>query len=394
MEQNTNELKQNAMELSASCSIGAEKVLYNELEQLQLRPISKSPGRVNFYADNKGLATVLVNSRTADRLFLVLARFHAADFDELYEGCNAVQWERWIHKTDKLLIEKARSFSSKLSSQRALQAICQKAAYDRLCKVYKQALMPESGQIVAARIRIERDIAVLELDLCGEALSKRGYRKIPTEAPLKESLAAAILYLTGWRGSFVLYDPFCGSGTIVIEAALMALGLAPGLKRSFLWEGMPDGSKEAVLLAKEAARAKINMDRDISVHASDVNPMAIEAAVYNAGLAGLKDHIRFFEARAESTQPFADRGFIVTDPPYGKRLGKQEEIEALYSSLSYFAERFSAWDMCFIVEDENFPEYFVNNSKLKNASWKKTKINDGAEIRYLQRLFIARNHHI
>ncbi len=373
------------LEISASCAIGTEKVLYNELEHLQLRPFSKKPGRVNFMADDSGIANALVNSRTADRLFLVLDRFHAKDFDELYEACNLIPWEKWVDKNDKLVIEKARSFQSTLSSQRALQSISQKAAYDRLCRVYRQAVMPESGKKMSARIRIEKNLASIELDLCGEALSKRGYRKIPTEAPIKESLAAAILYLAGWRRSFALYDPFCGSGTIPIEAALMALDIAPGLNRSFLWESMPDGSKNAIAKAKEAAKSRINMERDINIRASDIEGSKLDAAVFNTRLAGLEGRIGFSRAKAEDATPFAERGFVISDPPYGKRLGSPEDAKNLYSSLANFTDRFSHWALCFIVEDQNLPEYFKKGTDRQNLSWKKAKISDGSEIRWVHR---------
>jgi putative N6-adenine-specific DNA methylase len=238
--------------------------------------------------------------------------------------------------------------------------------------------MPETGRKAIARLRLDNDQATVEMDLCGEALSRRGYRKRPTEAPLKESVAAAILFMSGWRRSFPLYDPFCGSGTIPVEAALYAFDIAPGLGRTFSWETMPEGSPRDVELAKEQARTRVNIDREVLIAGSDSDQAALDAALANAGLAGVGDRIRFFRARAEEAAPFSDRGFIITDPPYGKRLGTPEEADRLYASLSRFAERFARWEHCFVVDREDF-------SIFTDRKGKHARIVDGAETRWLHR---------
>lgn len=371
------------MLVSASCAVGMERVVAAELEHLGLVPESRSAGRVNFRADHAGIARALVGLRTVDRLFLEAARFAAHNFDELFEGYRTIPWERWVGPRDRLIIEKARSLRSTLSAQNAIQAIAQKGAYDRLCGLYKVARMPETAAVVSTRVRIERDVATVELDLSGEALSRRGYRKNPTEAPLKESVAAAVLFMSGWRRSFPLYDPFCGSGTIPIEAALYALDIAPGLGRGFAWERMPDGGAREIAVAKEQARNAVNTDREILIAGSDADQASLNAALANAGLAGVGEHIRFFKARAESAAPFAERGFIVTDPPYGKRLGTPEAADALYASLGSFATRFRRWELCFVVDREDFGKFVTDRS---DTTWKKSKIVDGAETRWLHRL--------
>lgn len=371
------------MLISASCAVGIERVASAELERLGLVPESRSAGRVNFRADNIGLAKALVGLRTVDRLFLEVASFEARDFDQLFEGYKVIPWERWVGPQDRLVIEKARSLRSTLSAQNAIQAIAQKGAYERLCTGYQVARMPETGAIVSTRVRIERDVATVELDLCGDPLSRRGYRKTPTEAPLKESVAAAVLFMSGWRRSFALYDPFCGSGTIPIEAALYAFDIAPGLGRSFAWERMPDGGSRDVALAKEQARNAVRADREVMIAGSDADQASLNAALSNAGLAGVAQRIRFFKAKAESAAPFAERGFVVTDPPYGKRLGTPEAADALYSSLGTFAERFRRWELCFVVDREEFGSFAAGRS---DDGWKKSRIVDGAETRWLQRL--------
>ena len=366
------------MRISASCAVGTERVLAEELKHLGLPPLDKRAGRVDFMADQAALAKALVGLRTADRLFLVAGVFPAGDFDQLFEGVRQLPWEQWVGKNDQLIIEKARSLRSRLSAQTTLQSISLKAAYDRLCKLYKVNRMPETGRKAIARVRLDNDQATVELDLCGEALSRRGYRKQPTEAPLKESVAAAILFMAGWRRSFPLYDPFCGSGTIPIEAALYAFDIAPGLGRNFSWETMPEGSPRDVELAKEQARTKVNMDREVLIAGSDADQAALDACLANAKLAGVGDRIRFFRARAEEAAPFSERGFIITDPPYGKRLGTPEEADALYASLSRFAGRFSGWEQCFVVDREDF-------SIFTDRKGKHSRIVDGAETRWLHR---------
>ncbi len=374
------------MRLSASCAVGIEKVADGELDRLGIGTVSRAAGRVGFEADETGLARALVNLRTVDRIFLLAGSFRARDFDELFEGFRNIPWERWVGADDALVIEKAKSIRSKLSAQNAIQSIGQKGAYERLCGHYKVARMPETGVQIMARVRIENDMATVELDLCGSPLSKRGYRKRPTEAPLKETVAAAALFLSGWRRSFPLYDPFCGSGTIPIEAALYALDMAPGMNRRFAWEAMPEGGKTAVRDAQESAKAAIRLDRDILIAGSDMDESVLEAALANAGLAGVGSRIRFFPARATEAAPFAERGFIITDPPYGKRLGTPEEAEYLYKSLGAFADRFRTWELCFVVDREDFGGFAEHRAE---AKWKKTKIIDGAETRWLQRSIAA-----
>jgi len=374
------------MGLSASCAVGIEKVAAGELDRLGLGTVSRSAGRVGFEADAAGLAKALVNLRTVDRVFLQAGSFRAHDFDELFEGFRKLPWERWVGPDDALAIEKAKSIRSKLSAQNSIQSIGQKGAYDRLCGHYKVARMPETGVKVMTRVRIENDMATVELDLCGAPLSKRGYRTRPTEAPLKETVAAAVLFLSGWKRSFPLYDPFCGSGTIPIEATLYALDIAPGMNRRFAWESMPAGGAAAVREAQGSAKAAVRLDRDVLIAGSDMDEAALEAAVANAGLAGVGSRIRFFPARATEAAPFAERGFVITDPPYGKRLGTPAEADYLYESLGAFADRFRRWELCFVVDREEFGGFAEHRP---DAQWKRTKIVDGAETRWLQRSIAA-----
>ena len=195
------------MRLSAACAVGLERVLAGELERLGLNEDGRSAGRVAFTTDSAGIARALVGLRTADRVFLELGSFPAPDFDALFEGIRSLPWERWVGKQDRLVVEKARSLRSALAAQTALQSVAQKAAYERLCAQYRVSRMPDTGTAVATRLRLEDNRATIELDLCGSPLSKRGYRRSPTEAPLKETVAAAVLFLSGWRRSYPCTTP-------------------------------------------------------------------------------------------------------------------------------------------------------------------------------------------
>ncbi|MBU0956727.1 MAG: class I SAM-dependent RNA methyltransferase [Spirochaetes bacterium] len=371
--------KNDSFYISAACVLGAEKVLAQELTLLGFLDIERAAGRVFFSADAAGVARALINLRTADRLFLQLGSYRAEDFDQLYEGAHALSWELLIGAKDRLVIEKAKCSRSRIDSQSTVQAMVQKAAYERLCALYKQARMPETGQIISARVRLESDTAWIEVDLSGEALSRRGYRRVATEAPLKESVAAALLFIAGWKRSFPLYDVFCGAGTIPIEAALYAFDIAPGLNRSFTWDKMPAASQAALQDERAAAHDRIRTDREVLIGGSDADGSVVKAALANAGHAGLSDRVKFFQCKAEDAVPPAERGFLFADPPYGKRLGTPEEAEQLYGRLSGMAERFAGWNLCFVVDRENF------GANLGRGAPKRTKLTDGAEMRWFHR---------
>lgn len=383
---------ESTIRLSASCALGLEKVAAEELSRHGFGALAKSAGRIGFETDREGLARALVRLRTVDRLFIEAGRFPAGGFDALFEGSRAIPWERWVGPDDRLVIEKARAEGSKLAAQNAIQSVCLKGAYERLSALYKTPTMPETGNSVMARIRIDSDQATVEIDACGEALSKRGYRKRPTEAPLKETVAAAILFMAGWKRSIPLYDPFCGSGTVPIEAALYAFGIAPGLKRGFSWEKMPDCDRDALEAVRKESKARAEEamrasgDDGILIAGSDLDESALEAAKANAGLAGIASKIRLFKASAIEAAPFAERGLVVADPPYGKRLGTPAEADRLYASLGAFAARFSAWDLCFVVDREDFGG-FAGERAVPGATgaWKRARIIDGAETRWVHR---------
>jgi putative N6-adenine-specific DNA methylase len=319
---------------------------------------------VEFTVDENDLATSLAKAniglRTVERVLLQLGRFEAADFDAFYDGVNALPWEICCFKDSRLHVERVRTHESVLSSQSSLQAMAQKAAYDRLMKLNGVKSMPETGNVVAVRVYMENDICTVGVDTSGDALHKRGYRTQAGAAPLKETIAASLLFLSGWNRKYALLDPFCGSGTIAIEAALYALDFAPGLGRRFAFEAMPTSKPQSVLTVREEFEARIRKDVEFSIHASDADPEAIRIARSNAEVAGIEEWIDFSVGKAEDVEPFSEKGYLIANPPYGNRLGTAEESQALYRRLGAMREKFmySGWGMGFITDIEDFGDYF------------------------------------
>jgi len=378
----------------ALCAVGAEKVVSNELKKLNLKVIDSMYGKVNFTADTAGLYKALIGLRAADRVLLEIARFKAVDFDMLFEGAAAASWERLIPKNMGLKVAKVRTNRSLLKAETSIQAIVHKAAAQRLCEKYKVSRLPEpvliprrQGEneenaepvkIAEVRVYIEKDMVSLLVDLSGEPLFKRGYRSEGGVAPLRETTAAAILLLSGWKRKFPLYDPFCGSGTILIEAAMYAWDMAPGLGRRFAIENMliADGKIEQAV--REEFRSKIDLGSEgrlVRIAGSDEDPRSVSIAASNAER--LRD---IAEGRApqrgirsagrttamelkilpmkEAASPFSDAGFLVTNPPYGKRLGDPSIAEQTYQEMSGLGQRFPGWKLAVITDSGGFESFY------------------------------------
>lgn len=347
----------------ALCALGLEKTVSNELSRLGLEPGERSPGKVYFALGEKDLARRLslanMGLRVAERVLIELGRFPAPDFDAFYEGVAALPWELCCFKDTKLHIERVRTNKSNLSAQVSLQSMGQKAAYASLMATYGMRTMPETGNIVSARIYLDDNLCSIGIDTSGEALHKRGYRTSPVEAPLKETIAAALLFLSGWNRKYPFYDPFCGSGTIAIEAALYALDFAPGLSRTFGFEAMPCVSARTVDEVRSELEARIRNDVEFEIRGSDLDMRAVEAARRNASQAGIADWLRFDTGRAEDASPRRERGFLISNPPYGKRLGTEEEAISLYQTFAPAARRYAeaGWGLGFITDREDFCDY-------------------------------------
>jgi len=386
----------------ALCAVGAEKVVSNEIKKLADKESHKNKtpclkvedslyGRVRFKADIKGLYKALIGLRAADRVLLEIANFKATDFDALFEGAAAAQWEKLVPKGMGLKVAKVRTNRSQLKAETSIQAIVHKAAAKRLCEKYKVNRLPEPVitrkgdggapvKIAEVRVYIEKDIVSLLVDLSGEPLFKRGYRSEGGAAPLRETTAASILLLSGWKRKFPLYDPFCGSGTILIEAAMYAWDIAPGLSRRFAIQDMPIADSKIETQVRDEFRAKIEFNNANGSHlvriaGSDEDLRSISIA--NSNIARLRDIAEGREPQrgirsidkvseiqlkvlpmAQAKSPYSDAGFILTNPPYGKRLGDQSAAEQIYKDMAGFSTGFSGWKLAVITDHSGFESFY------------------------------------
>ena len=359
----------------ALCALGAEKIVSNEIKKLGLAVVEGGFGRIRFKADLKGLYRALIGLRAADRVLLETACFDARDFDALFEGVKALAWEKFIPPGLGIRVAKVRTNRSRLEAETSVQAVVHKAAAERLCRKRGIVRLPESPEDAELRIYIEKDKVSVLLDLSGEPLFKRGYRAGGGgAAPLRETTAAALILHSLWRRKFPLYDPFCGSGTIAIEAAMYAWDLAPGLGRSFAIERLLLGSKDIERKVREEFLAKVDFSRQIRIAGSDSDATILPAAQSNigravAGLAGNGPRIPFMALPMEKAKPGMDgipaadedsspAGYIITNPPYGRRLGDTESAEKTYAEMGKLAKNFPGWKLAVITEHSGFESFF------------------------------------
>lgn len=344
---------------AALCPVGLEKVLAQELSRIGVEAQSRTAGRIIFRADAQGVARALCSLRTADRVLAAPGSFHAPDFDALFEGVRALPWERWIGKNDRVTIVRVRSRSSTLGAQTSIQSVAHKAIYERLGKIYRVSRLAETGPVREVRIYLDDDLCSPFVDLSGEPLYKRGWRTESVEAPLRETVAAGLLFLTGWTRKRPLRDPFCGGGTIAIEAALWARDEAPNFRRSFAWETMPSFEPGALKEIRMELRERIRGDITADILGSDTDENALRVARANANRAGVPHMVRF-EKRAmeDSSAGGAEHGLILSDPPYGLRMGTEQEAEEIWRKAGGLRQRYPGWSYGFIVNREDFPSFF------------------------------------
>ena len=351
----------------ALCAVGAERTVSNEIKRLGLSVIEGGYGRVSFRAGLDGLYRALVGLRAADRVLLETAGFRALDFDALFEGTKRLPWEEYIPPGMSLRVSKVRSNRSKLTAETSIQAVVHKAAAERLCAKRGINRLPENTDGAELRVYIEKDQASVLLDLSGEPLFKRGYRTSGGIAPLRETTAAAIVIGSGWRRKFPLYDPFCGSGTIVTEAALFAWDLAPGLGRRFALDKLLLGDSETGRKIREEFLEKADFSRLVRIGGSDSDSALITAARANleralAPVSKKRGALPLFEVLPmEKARPPAagmEKGFIITNPPYGRRLGDAESAEKNYAEMGCLARNFPGWKLALICDNPGFESFF------------------------------------
>lgn len=341
-------------ELIAPCHFGVEAVLKREITELGYDVTEVSDGRVTFFGDEEALCRANIFLRTAERILIRIGGFPAGTFEELFQGTKALPWEEYIPPDGKFWVAKAASVKSRLFSPSDIQSVMKKAMVERLKEKYGISWFSEDGAHFPIRVFLMKDQVTVGLDTTGESLHKRGYRKLTAKAPIAENLAAALILLTPWNKERILVDPFCGSGTFPIEAALMAAGIAPGMERGFLaqeWEHI--AGKKHWYEAVDEAREQVDLTVDPDIQGYDIDDGMISAARENAKLAGVDKLIHFQRRGIEQLSHAKKYGFLITNPPYGERLQEKKELPALYRMIGERYRKLDSWSMYLITAYEN-----------------------------------------
>lgn len=341
-------------ELIAPCHFGMEAVLKREIIDLGYDITDSADGRITFLGDEEAVCRANVFLRTAERILIKVGGFHAETFEELFQGCSNLPWEEYIPADGKFWVAKAGSVKSKLFSPSDIQSIMKKAMVERLKNIYHVNWFQEDGESFPVRVFIIKDEVTVGLDTTGESLHKRGYRKLTAKAPIAENLAASMIMLTPWYGERILVDPFCGSGTIPIEAAMIAANMAPGMNRSFTAEnwGHIVGKKNWYDTMDEAGElADLSVETDIQGY--DIDEDMVSIARENAKLAGVDKLIHFQRRGVDQLSHPKKYGFLITNPPYGERLEEKAALPALYRTIGERFRMLDSWSMYLITSYEN-----------------------------------------
>ncbi|KGX92122.1 RNA methyltransferase [Pontibacillus halophilus JSM 076056 = DSM 19796] len=365
--------------LVATTAMGLESVVANEVRQLGYEDLTVENGRVQFQAPLSAIPRTNMWLRTADRVKLLIGEFEAKTFDELFEGTKALPWEDYIPEDGSIPVI-GKSVKSTLYSVPDCQSITKKAIVDRMKLKYGLAHnLEESGPTHRVEVAIHKDVVRLTLDTSGSGLHKRGYRTGQGEAPIKETLAAALVQLTNWKPDQPFVDPFCGSGTIPIEAALIGQNIAPGFNREFAseaWDIIPYNLWEDAI---QEAEDKANYDQPLDITGSDVDHRLIQIAKDNALEAGLGDLITWKQMRAEDLNPKRHNGYIVGNPPYGERMGDKEAVEQMYRDFGQIMRDHPSWSVYVITSNDKFEKLYG-----QEASKRRKLFNGFIETAYYQ----------
>ncbi len=359
-------IKMKHYELIAPCHFGLEAVLKKEINDLGYDIIKVEDGRVTFLGDADAICRCNIFLRTAERIMIKVGAFHAVTFEEMFEGTKALEWEEFIPVDGKFWVTKATSVKSKLFSTTDIQRIVKKAIVENMKEVYHQEWFDESGSEFPMRVFVFKDEVTIALDTSGEALHRRGYRQNTTKAPISETLAAALIMLTPWNKDRILVDPFCGSGTIPIEAAMMALNMAPGMGRNFKAEEWRHLIPKKLWYENvEEANDIILRDEKLDIQGYDINPRAISQARDNAKLAGVEQSIHLQTRAMKDFSHPKHYGFIITNPPYGERLEEKENLPVLYREIGEKYKALNDWS-AFIITSYREAEQQMGLKATKN----------------------------
>lgn len=341
-------------ELIAPCHFGLEAVLKREIYELGYEITKVEDGRVAFEGDAEAICRANIFLRTAERILVKVGQFHAQSFEELFQGIKQISWEDYIPEDGKFWVAKASSIKSKLFSPSDIQSIAKKAMVERMKEHYHVTWFEESGAHYPLRIFLMKDEVTVALDTSGESLHKRGYRTLVGKAPISETLAAALILLTPWKKDRILVDPFCGSGTFPIEAAMIAANIAPGMNRSFTAESWSNLIERQLWYdAAEEAQELSNTDISVDIQGYDIDREILKAARDNAKRAGV-DHLIHFQQRPVSELNHPKKyGFLITNPPYGERLQDKEALAGLYEEIGEALKRLDSWSAYLITSYED-----------------------------------------
>ncbi len=345
------------MKFCAPCLMGVEGLAANELRELGCEKVEAENGRVLFEGNEETLAIANLGSRYAERILILLGEFTALSFEELFEGVRALPWEEYLSKEDTFPVSGS-SLQSALHSVPDCQAIIKKAVVKRLEGKYRLSWFPETGPLHKIRFRILKDKVSVMIDTSGQGLHKRGYRRNSAEAPIKETLAASMVKLSRVRSDGTFFDPFCGSGTLLIEAAMLAMNLKPGLCRSFEAEQWAQSDRAVWKDERERLRALARPEVSFQATGYDIDPAAVELTLENARKAGVIAHVGARVRRVEEFAESSPYGCVVCNPPYGERLLDLRESEEIYRAMGKVFVPKKGWSYSVITPDEDFEKLF------------------------------------
>ncbi|MHA6483626.1 THUMP domain-containing class I SAM-dependent RNA methyltransferase [Paenibacillus sp. strain BS8-2] len=347
----------NQLQLIATAPMGLEAIVARELKELGYENTQTENGRVNFTGGPEDICRTNLWLRSAGRVLINIGQFKATTFDELFEGTKALDWSAWIPEDGEFPVN-GRSHKSQLSSVPAVQGVVKKAVVESLKAKYGTEWFPEDGPKYEIEISLLNDEALLTLNTSGSGLHKRGYRLVSTEAPIRESMAAALVQLSRWQPERPLYDPFCGSGTMLVEAAMIGWNIAPGLRRTFVSEGWSQITKQMWDDARDEAYDSVKDDIPLQIAGSDIDPYAIEVAEAAIKRAGFAKEIKLSLAPVAKAKPQGDYGVILTNPPYGERLGDDASAEAALRQFGLTTLHYPTWSV-FAISPSTQVEHYM-----------------------------------
>lgn len=366
------------IDLIATATFGLEAIVAREVQNLGYLDIKTENAKVEFTADESGICRSNLWLRSADRVLVKVGQFPALSFEELFEGAKSLPWDLWLPENAKFPVS-GKSINSKLFSVPDCQAIVKKAIVEKLKQRYRKQWFEESGPEYPIEVALLKDMVTLTIDTSGAGLHKRGYRKLSAQAPLKETLAAAMIQLSYWNPERVLIDPFCGSGTIPIEAALIGLKVAPGLNREFIAEKWPQIPPSIWEQARKEARDSIRRDLKLKIIGTDIDDSVLSLARYHRKLAGLDDQIHLQRLPVSELRNSHKYGCIICNPPYGERIGEQKEVELTYREMGKTFGLLDTWSIYILTAYQGFERVYG-----RKADRRRKLYNGRIECQYYQ----------